>query len=122
MRAVTYLVVFVSVECDECRGPEGVHAESAQYHVGVVCFMVVTDPASNKSPEGLDAWIGTPSSCLFWLATYFQQITALVSSSGCPEALCMFGHLPSLGYCHKFLGASLAVNGVYDFSYKFEIM
>ena len=72
MHVVTYLVVSVSVECDECLGPEGVHAEGAQYHVGVVSFMVVGDPASNESPEGLDAWISTPSSCLFWLATYFQ--------------------------------------------------
>ena len=70
MQLVTYLVVSVSVECNERGGPEGVDAESAQDDVSVVELMVVSYPASDKSPEGLDAWVGTPSSCLFWLATY----------------------------------------------------
>ena len=66
----TYLVIFVSVESNECLGPEGVYTECAEHNVSVIGFMIVSDPASNKSPEGLDAWVGAPSGCLFRLTTY----------------------------------------------------
>ena len=84
--------------------------------------MIVSDPASNKSPEGLDAWVGAPSGCLFRLTTYWKQITTFVSSLVHLGASRVIGNLPNLGYYQRFFGASLAVNGVYDFSYRFEIM
>ena len=65
----TYLVVSVSVEGDQGCGPEGVDAKGAEDNVGVVQLVVVRHPASNESPEGLHAWVGSESSDLLWLAT-----------------------------------------------------
>lgn len=60
----------MSVEGNQACGPEGVDSVCAEDNVSVVCFVVMADPASDESPEGLDAWVGTPSSDFLWLATY----------------------------------------------------
>lgn len=65
----TYLVVLVSVVGDEGVGPEVVDAKGAHYHVGVVELMVVANPRSDESPEGLHPGVGAHSRCLLWLAT-----------------------------------------------------
>ena len=69
---LTYLIVSCSVEGDEGGGPEGVHTVGAQDHVRVVQLVVVRDPASNESPEGLHAWVGAEASDLLGLATCIQ--------------------------------------------------
>ena len=129
----TYLVVSVSVEGDQGLGPEGVDAKGAEDNVGVVQLVVVRHPASNESPEGLHAWVGSKSSDLLWLATWegdkkvsgwvggVMGATRWNEKVGFCFSPSRSDYLPSLGYCQRFLGASLAVNGVYDFSYKFDI-
>ena len=64
----TYLVVSPSVEADKCVGPEAIHSHGAEEHVGVVQLVIVANPSSNESPEGLDSGIGTESGGLLWLA------------------------------------------------------
>jgi len=71
VKMATYLVVLVSVVADENRVPEGEDSEGAHDDPGVPKLMVMGNPASNESPEGLIPWISTQSSHLLRLATCF---------------------------------------------------
>jgi hypothetical protein len=66
---ITYLIVSPSVEADKCVGPEAVHSHGAEQNVGVVGLVIVANPSSNESPEGLDSGISPESGGLLWLAT-----------------------------------------------------
>ena len=65
----TYLVVSASVESDERVRPEAVESHGAENNVCVVGLVVVANPSSDESPEGLDSWVRAHSGCLLWLAT-----------------------------------------------------
>ena len=65
----TYLVVSPSIEANKWVGPEAVEAHGTQNYVSVVCLVVMGDPASYESPEGLDSGICSKSCRLLRLTT-----------------------------------------------------
>ena len=54
--------------------PEVVDTAGAAEDVGVPGLVVVADPGSNESPEGLDIWVSTESGSLLWLSSYSEVI------------------------------------------------
>lgn len=63
------MVVAASVVSNAGVPPELVESESTSEDVSVVEFVVVADPATDKSPGGLDTGIGSETSNLLGLAS-----------------------------------------------------
>lgn len=101
------MVVASAVVADTGVPPELVSEEATQQHVGVVELVIVADPGADESPGGFDSWVSRKESSLCWLATYAHtlQIRDLGSIQ---KVEC----LPRAGLDQRFLGASLAVEGV----------
>ena len=64
------MLVSSSVVADASVPPELIDGERAQQAVGVVEFVVVGDPGSDKSPGGLDGRVSAETGNLLGLATY----------------------------------------------------
>ena len=63
------MIVLLSVEAHDGIPPQIVDTDSASNNISVVEFVVVGDPCSDKSPEGLPGWVRTESGDLLWLST-----------------------------------------------------
>ena len=66
---MTYLIVSVPIEGEQGSLPEVEDSVGAQDNVSVVQLVIMRNPASDESPEGLDSWVSAESSGLLWLAT-----------------------------------------------------
>ena len=62
-----------SVVADHGVPPEVVEADGASHNIGVVELMVVADPGSDESPEGLDSWVSAESANFLWFSLYTIQ-------------------------------------------------
>lgn len=77
---------------DEGEVPEVVDTHGAEQDVGVVSLVVMADPGSDESPEGLDSWVSSESRHFLWLSSckvhreskiiLFGTYQALVCSRG----------------------------------------
>ena len=64
------VVVSLLVVTDQDSVPEVVHSDGAQKDIGVIQLVVVANPRSDESPEGLHGWVSTKSGCFLWLSAY----------------------------------------------------
>ena len=69
--------------------------------------MVVAHPCSHESPKRFPSGVGANSGDFLGSSAY--------------KRVSLSGYLPMTGLFHKFLGANLAVKGVYPFSTVLEI-
>ena len=88
---------------DEGEVPEVVDTHGAEQDVGVVSLVVMADPGSDGSPEGLDSWVSAESRHFLWL--FSCRVHRKLKNN-------LILYLPRTGLFQRFLGASLAVKGV----------
>lgn len=62
------MVVSLLVVSDQDHVPEVVHTDGAEEDIGVIQLVVVADPGSDESPEGLDGWVSAESGNFLWLS------------------------------------------------------
>ena len=96
-------MVSLLVVGDEGKVPEVVDTHGAEQDVGVVSLVVMADPGSDESPEGLDSWVSPKSRHFLWLSSCKVHQESKNN---------LIWYLPSTGLFQRFLGASLAVKGV----------
>lgn len=63
------MTVSLSIVSNDEVPPNLVDEEGGADNVGIVSLMVVGNPDSNESPEGLDSWVSTESGSLLWLSS-----------------------------------------------------
>ena len=66
----TYVCISSSVVSYTHVPPEGVKTDGGEENIRVVSLMVMANPGSYESPEGLIGWVGTESADLLWLSSY----------------------------------------------------
>ena len=98
------MVISSSVVANARSPPEIVDCESGNKAIAVVGLMVLANPGSNKSPHCFPGWISTNSGNFLRFSSYIRQQYGV---TGTKEK-----YLPRVGLFQRFLGASLAVNGV----------
>lgn len=77
-------------------------------NVGVVSFVILSNPASHKSPDCFHSGVRAKSSGLLGLSAYSLTVSMKIYKRKTPERF----NLPSWGLDQRCLGASLAVKGV----------
>ena len=75
------MTVSLSIVSNDEVPPNLVDEEGGADNVGIVSLMVVGNPDSNESPEGLDSWVSTESGSLLWLSSYSNEKKKFIVNS-----------------------------------------